>query len=308
MRQIKFNGLLQEILEQYPKIDIIEFLQDELRLPLDKAEVLAERIEKEFLQKQDESEQKTLKTITEKPTDTKQQKQSAYPLESLSNKEFENFTKWLLQELGYDIHPEKIQTTLGVDYIASKKGYKTAMLARKYPKTCVVSEAIVLMAQQAKRNYQCEEAIVLATTGISEQAKLDAERVGIELWDSEVLDNKIAEVKKKAEQEVQAGFPSYKGTLLDSLLGLEERKDFKIEKRTGEKYDVYFPGVSFPLLTFQVQNDVVSKLVYRVKYNESVGENDGEALIKSDRSGNRFGPEDAEAYALVTAYLEEFLE
>jgi HJR/Mrr/RecB family endonuclease len=308
MHQIKFNGLLQQILEQYPKIDIVEFLQDELRLPLDKAEVLADRIEKEYLQKQDKTEQKTLKTITEKPTDTKQQKQPVYTLESLSNKEFENFTKWLLQEAGYDIHPEKIQTTLGVDYIASKNGYKTAVLARKYPNTGIVSDAIVLMAQQAKSNYQCDEAIVLVTTSFSEQAKLDAERLGIELWDSMALDEKIAEIKKKAEQEVQAGFPSYKGTLLDSLLCLEERKDFMIEKRAGEKFDVYFPGVSFSLLTFQVQNGAVSKLVYRVKYNEPVGENDGEALIKSDRSGNRFGPEDAEAYALVTEYLEQFLE
>jgi len=308
LQQIKFNGLLQEFLEKYPKMDIAEFLQDELRLPLDKAEVLAERIEKEYLQKNDKTEQKTFKTITEKPAETKQQKQPTYTLESLSNKEFEHFTKWLLQEVGFDIHPEKILTTLGVDYIASKNGYKTAVLARKYPKTGVISDSIVLMAQQAKNNYQCDEAIILATTGFSEQAKLDAEKVGIDLWDSEAIEEKIAEIKKKVEQEVQAGFPSYKGTLLDSLLSLEEHKDFKIEKRAGEKYDLYFPGVTFPLLTFQVQNGAVSKLVYRVKYNEPVGETDGEALIKSDRNGNRFGPEDAEAYALVTEYLEQFLE
>jgi hypothetical protein len=305
MRNVKFNGILKEILE-HPNADIVELLQDELRLPLDKAEVLAGRIEKQCFLK--DAEQKTLKTITEKPAETKEPTESIYALESLSCKEFEGFTKWLMQELGYDIHPEKMPTMLGVDYIATKNGVKTAVLARKYPQTCTVSDVAVLMAQQAKRICQCDEAIFLATTRFSEQAKLDAEKAGVLLWDAEALEEKIVGVRRKAEQQVQAGFPSYKGTLLDSLLGLTERKDFILEKRAGEKYDVFFPGVKFPLLTFQVQNGVVSRLVYRIKYNESVGENDGEALIKSDRGGNRFGPEDAEAYAQVTEYLEQFLE
>jgi hypothetical protein len=92
------------------------------------------------------------------------------------------------------------------------------------------------------------------------------------------------------------------------LLCLEECNDFVVEKRAGEKFDVFFPGVKFPLLTFQVQNGVVTRLVFRIKYNESVSENDGEALIKSDRGGVRFGPNDAEAYAQVTEYLEQFLD
>lgn len=306
MRVIKFNGILKEILER-PDVEIVELLQDELRLPLDKAEVLAGRIEKQYRQNCD-VEQKTFKTITEKSAETKEPLESTYSLESLSDKEFEGFTKWLMQELGYDVHPEKIPATKGVDYIASRNGVKTAVLARRFPKKCIVTETAVLMAVQAKRIYQCEEAIVLATTFFSEKAKLEAEKAGIMLWDSEALDKKIADVKRKAELEVQAGFPGFKGTLIDSLLGLSERGEFLIEKRGGEKYDVFFPGVKFPLLTFQVQNGTVSRLVYRVKYNESVSENDGEVLIKTDRNGNRFGPEDAEAYAQVTEYLEQFLE
>ncbi len=308
MRHVKFNGVLQEIFNRYPNLDIIEVLQDELRLPLDKAEVLASRIEKEHLQKTEMIEHKILRTVAERQTGLKQQKEPVYTLDSLSGKEFENFTKWLMQELGYDIHPEKIQAFQGIDYIASKSGGKTAVLARKYPKNCVVSDAIVLMALQAKRIYECDTAIVLVTTGFSEQAKVEAEKVGVELWDDLALDGLIGAVKRKAELEVQSGFPRFKGSLLDSLLGLEERKDFMIEKRTGEKFDVFFPGVKFPLLTFQVQNDKVTMLVYRIRYNEPVGENDGEVLIKTDRGGVRIGPEDAQAYVLVTEYLEQFLE
>ena len=33
MHHVKFNGFLQSIIEKYPNIDIVELLQDELRLP-----------------------------------------------------------------------------------------------------------------------------------------------------------------------------------------------------------------------------------------------------------------------------------
>jgi HJR/Mrr/RecB family endonuclease len=308
MHNIKFNGLIQEILKN-PNTDIVDLLQDKLRLPLYKAEILANRIEKQYLQTKNTSKQKNLKKIAEKPTDTKQQNiTSNYALESLSNKEFETFIKWLLQELDYNVHPEKIPTFLGVDYIATtKNGFKTAVLVRKYPKIYMVSDAAVLLAQQAKNIYQCEQAIILTTTLFSEQAKATAEKYNIELWDTQTLDEKITTVKKKTELEVQLDLPQYKGTLLDSMLALTDNKKFLIEKRTGEKYDLYFIGVSFPLLTFHVQNDLVIRLIYRIKYHEPVGENDGEALINCDRSGNRFGPNDAEAYTQVTEYLEQFL-
>jgi HJR/Mrr/RecB family endonuclease len=313
LHNTKFNGLIQEILEN-PNINIVELLQDKLNLPIDKAEVLATRIEKHYLQTTtDNTKQSPIKIVTEKPTDNikqqPQQKETIYTLESLSNKEFETFIKWLLQELDYNVQPEKISAFLGVDYIATKNGSKTAILARKYPSSCILSDAAVLMAQQAKHNYQCEHAIVLATTLFSDQAKLYAERCVIELWDVQKLDEKILEVKKKTELEIQVGFPVYSGTLLDSLLALAEHKKFLIEQRVGEKYDLFFIGVTFPLLTFQVQNGRVIRLVYRVKYNESMSENDGETLIKCDRNGNNIsGPDDAEAYAQVTEYLEQFLE
>ncbi|MDR2720194.1 MAG: restriction endonuclease [Nitrososphaerota archaeon] len=309
MHNIKFNGLIQEILEN-PNTNITELLQDKLHISLDKAEVLANRIEKQYLQQtiDNNTKQPPLKITTKKPPNTKQQKENLYNFESLSNKEFESFTKWLLQELGYNIHPEKIPTIQGVDYIATKNNVKTAILTRKYPTNSLVSDAAVLMAQQEKHNYQCEQAIILTTTMFSDQAKITAEKYDIELWDLQKLEEKIIEVKKKDELEVQAGFPKYKETLLDSLLALEQHTKFSIEKRTGEKYDLYFSGVKFPLLTFQTQKGIVIRLTYRIRYNEPVGENDGDTLIRCDRNGNHFGPKDTEAYAQITEYLEQFLE
>jgi len=300
-------GFIQEILAN-PNLDLVELIQDKLCLPLDKAEVLANRIEK-HLQTVDNLEQKRLPIVTQKPANPKQQtNKNSYALESLSNKEFETFTKWLLQELDYNLYPEKIPTLMGVDYVATNHGSKTAILARKYPANCVVSEAAVLIAQQAKHNYQCEHAILLVSAEFSEQAKLTAKTYDIELWDAQKLDEQILKVNQQSELDDQTLFPTYKGTLLDSLLSLKEHKQFLIEQRVGKKYDLFFSGIKFPLLTFQAQNTTVVKLIYRIKYNEPVGENDGEALIKCDRNGNRSGPPDAEAYLQVTKYLEQFLE
>jgi HJR/Mrr/RecB family endonuclease len=302
---------MQEILKK-PQMNIVELLQDKLHLPLDKAEILANRIEKQYLQTiTDNTKQTPIKLVTKKPVDTKQppQRETVYALENLSNKEFETFTKWLLQELNYNIQPDSISAFLGVDYIATKDNSKIALIARKYTHACLVSKAAVLMAQQAKHNYQCDYAIVLATSQFSDEAKVCAEKCGVELWDAQKLCQKILEVKHKAELGTQIVFPTYQGTLLASLLALEEHKKFLIEKRVGEKYDVFFPGVTFPLLTFQVQNRQVIRLVYRIKYNEPVGENEGETLIKNDKNNsNSSRLNDAQVYAQVTEYLDQFLE
>ena len=38
-----FNGIIKEIMEQYPNVDLAGYLADNLQLPADKAEVLAAR-------------------------------------------------------------------------------------------------------------------------------------------------------------------------------------------------------------------------------------------------------------------------
>lgn len=311
---MKFNGIIHEIFEN-PNTNIVELLQDKLHLPPDKAEILADRIEKHYLKTPpDVAKNFPIKLVTEKLVDnTKQSSQpkqrDVYALESLSSKEFEVFTKWFLQELDYNVYPDSVPAFLGADYLATKNDLKTVFLARKYSTSYIVLETAVLLAHQAKHNYQCENAIILTTTLFSDAAKIHATKYGVELWDIQILNEKILEIKQITALETHNVFPTYKGTLLDSLLALAEDKKFLIEKRVGGKYDVFFPGVSFPLLTFQVQNSQVTRLVYRIKYNEPVGENDGEALINCSRNDNTSNrPNDADAYAQVIAYLEQFLE
>jgi len=138
----------------------------------------------------------------------------------------------------------------------------------------------------------------------------DAQKLNVELWDTDALAKKITAVMEKPDVDAQPHFPRFNGSLLQSLLKLGETKTFIVEHRNGGKYDLHVPGVKFPLLTFQAipDADTVVRCIFRIKYNEPVSEADGEALISSDRNSNRVGPDDKEAYELIIQYLEQFLE
>jgi len=310
MPYVKFNGILKEIIEQYPNIDVMSFLQDSLQVPLDKAEELAARIEKEYgLKGTIKPELNLQRVILDKPKKPEvSQRISSYPWESLSGKEFERFIKWLLEELGYEVYPEKYAADSSVGFIVLKDAEKIEIHAIMCPKNSVVPNSRVLKVQQTKSINGCQRAIILTTAYFSPKPIADAQKLNLELWDRDILDAKITKVRKNAELEVQSCFPPYKGSLLDSVLRLEDTGEFTLESRTDEKYDLHLPGVKFPLLTFEIRAGEVSKCVFRIKFNEPVGEFEGEALIWCDRTNDRFGPDGAEAYSLITGYLEQFVE
>jgi hypothetical protein len=311
MPYIKFNGILKEIIEQYPNIDVMSFLQDSLQIPLDKAEELAARIEKEYCLKGTSKTDPNLQIVSvDKPKKPEvSQKISSYPWESLSGKEFERFIKWLLEESGYKVYPEKHAAKDSiVGFIISRDAEKIEIQAIKCPKNRLVPTSRVLKVQQTKSIHGFQRAIILTTAYFSQKAISDAQKLNVELWDRDILDAKITIARKNAELEVQACFPPYEGSLLASLLRLEEMGEFMIESRTDEKYDLHLPGIKFPLLTFEIRAGEVCKCVFRIKFNEPVGEFGGEALIWCDCINERFGPDGAEAYSLITGYLEQFVE
>ena len=241
MRYLKLNGVVEEIIKRYPNIDIAEFLQEKLQIPDFKAEGLAARIEKEYCQKVSKSVQYCAGQFLEKSAELS--KTSVYSVDSLSDREFERFTKWLLEELGYEIHPEKYSIDSGVYLVATKDDKKLAILTKKTSRNSKVSNSVILKSQEATSTYGCTGSIVLTTSYFTQQAIVDAQKFGVELWDRDTIDAKITEVRKKAELEEQTCFPTYKGSLLQSLLRLEETKDFIIESKADGKYDLHLcPG------------------------------------------------------------------
>jgi len=308
MSYLKLNGIIEEIIKRYPNIDITEFLQEKLQIPDYKAEELATRIEKEYCQKVCKSVQNCVGQFVEKSDTSEISKTSVYSVDMLSDREFERFTKWLLEELGYEIHPERHSVDSGFIKVAMKNGEKIAILTIKTLRNTKLWNSVILESQEAMGTYGCTGSIVITTSCFSQQEVVKAQKFGVELWDKDKIGAKITEVRKKAELEEQTCFPQYKGSLLQSLLRLEETRDFIIESKSEGKYDLHLPGVKYPLLTFQSDGDEIVRCVFRIKYNEPVGEFEGEALVSTDRNNNRFGPDGKEAYALIIKYLEQFVE
>ncbi len=184
--------------------------------------------------------------------------------------------KLLFGELGYEVHPAKYAADSGVDLVASKRGEKIVIQAKRYPKGMKVSNSVISGAQQALAVYGCKRAIIVTPTCFTEQAIADAKRLNVELWDKDTLTAKIDEAKTSVNNDVLSCFPKYKGSLLQSLLSLEDTKDFILERRANGKYDVHLPGVKFPVLSFQARYEDVIRCVFRIKNNEPVGEYDGQ--------------------------------
>ena len=309
MRVSKFNGVLGEIAEKYPQIDLVEFLEDRLQLPPYKAEKLAVRIERQFSKGKTDLEPSAVRRILEVPGKLEAQSNvGGYSVDVLSAKEFDHFVQWLLEALGYSIESEKRMADGSVDLVAVEVEAETMFLARRVPKNCKIIESILLLAEQAKQIYACSKVVILATAYFSRQTIAAAEKAGVELWDHDELNRKIVEAKKNLTTAEQSRLPQYQGTLLQSLLKLDETAAFIVEPRASGKYDVHLPGVKFPLLTFQAQGGVVVQCVCRIKNNMPVSEIEGTVIISSDHNGSRLGPGDAEAYVSIMQYLEEFLE
>jgi hypothetical protein len=307
MEIVKLNGVLETLLARCPNVDLVEFLQDELNLPAFKAEILAQRIEQKYCQRS--AKPKTsLRRILQKTLKDQPNPENDYALYCLSENEFRHFIRWLLEESGYRICHEKEVRESGVVFIAEKEGDPIVIVARKYPKTTVVSEAVFFISEKAKQVNCCKRSIVIVTTCFSPQAKIEAQSLGIEIWDKDALADKIAKVRREDAVDTPLSFPEFGGSLLESLLRLEELKDFIIERRSKGKFELFLAGVKFPLLTFQADGDKVVRCVYRMKNYKPVGEHVEQALIWTDDANITLGPNDAEAYDAVRRYLKDFIE
>jgi hypothetical protein len=304
---VKLNGVLETLLLRWPNVDLVEFLQDELHLPASKAEILAQRIEKKYCQESAKTKT-SLRRILQKPLEDQPHPEGGYFVDCLSDYEFGHFMRWLLEGSGFKILNENKGIDSGVDFVAEKDEKTIVIVARKYPKNIEVSETVFLISERAKQVHGCTHSIVAVTTYFSDQAKAEAQRLGIEMWDSNVLGEKIEKVRRKDLVESPLSFPDFNGSLLASLLRLEELKDFVVERRMNGKFELFLAGVKFPLLTFQAEEDRVVSCVFRMKNYKPVGEHEAQTLIWTDEANNRLGPKDLEVYNVVTKYLKDFIE
>ena len=313
MEYLKFDGILKRIQENYSKnFDMVKFLCKELNITEHKAKLLAERIVKliDFesvisINHKVSDEQ----IVKEKATNKDSLKFNIYSLDNLSGREFEDFLKLMFQELGYAVELTKITADSGVDLVLKKDKEKVAVQAKRWNRTTKVGNEVVLKTHGGMGVYNCNKSIIITTSYFSSQAKNDAEKLKIELWDREVLSSNIDLINNKlSNNKSKVEFPDYKGSLYKSLMNLKSMNIFEVEKKGNGKYDVYKHGIKYPILSFRESLNSITHLSFRIKNNQPIPEygSDSWALISSDR-GSIYGPSGESAYSQITQYLSQFI-
>ena len=312
MEYIKFNGLLKKIQDSYKNnFEMVTFLQDELKIPESKAKLLADKIIRIYDFKANASFSSKLSEIKVdgKVKDEKSLKFNIYSLDNLSGKEFEGFLKWMFEELGYSVELTKVTADSGVDLVLKKDKEKIAVQAKRYNRTSKISNEVVLKTHGGMGVYKCNKSIIITTSYFTSQAKKDAEKLNIDLWDRETLSATIDQINNKIEaSKPKVGFPDYKKALFDSLKNLGSMSIFMVKNRGNDKYDIYRHGIKYPLLSFRGNWTSITHLSFRIKNSKPIQEYgpNSWAIISSDR-GTTYGPDGESAYMQIIQYLSQFL-
>ena len=308
---IKFNGIMRKIVESYsPHFDLKIFLIDELKISDKKSDLLVEKFKENFdfeklslLMKRKEH----IKIEETKKEETT--KFNIYSLDSLSGKEFEDFLKWMFQELGYAVELTKVTADSGVDLVVKKDKDKIAIQAKRFNRNTKVSNNVVLKTHGGMGVYKCNKSMIITTSHYTNQAIQDAKKLNIELWDRDILSAKIDEINnyiEKTEQKVE--FPDYDGSLYKSLLELKSMGIFLVKNKDNGKYDIYRHGVKYPILSFRQTFNQIGHLSFRIKNSNPIPEYGPNSwvLISSDR-GSVYGPSGISAYEQIVQYLSQFV-
>lgn len=304
----KFSGLFDEIVINYPD-DLVLFLEKRLQIPNFKAKDLAQKFEEEFnlnLNHQIKRKLQECSSSADNPKSQEEKKFNIYSLDSLSGKDFEQFLKWLFEELGYVVRLTTLTADSGVDLVIVKNNEKIAVQAKRFKRTNKVPNSVILKTRGGQEIYACNRSMIVTTSFFTQQAIKEAKQLNIELWDRNQLSAQIDQINTEIiEAQNAPTFPPYKTSLLDSILNLEKTSMFHIKRLKDEKFHLYRHGLQYPLITFKTDGYRVKKLVFRIKYNKPVPVSKGIELIHSD-AHYTYGPRGATAYEQIRNYLSKF--
>ena len=115
-------------------------------------------------------------------------------VDTLDGIEFEEYTKILLEKLGYEnVYTTPASGDFGIDVIAEKEGIKYGIQCKNYKEQ--LSNKCVQEAYSGKEYYKCHIGAVLTNSYFSPHAIEQAKSSGILLWDRNTLIKMIEKAK-----------------------------------------------------------------------------------------------------------------
>lgn len=116
-------------------------------------------------------------------------------IDAMDGREFEFFCAELLRECGYNgIHVTRASGDQGVDIIAYKNGTRCAFQCKRYSEK--VGNEAVQQVNAGQNIYSCFRAVVITNNYFTRSAKQLAKATHVELWDRDILHDKVCRVIK----------------------------------------------------------------------------------------------------------------
>ena len=168
-------------------------------------------LEKEYVEKQTEYDDLlvnvALLEAKEKVVKQELDKKSLEYIDQLEGLEFEEYTKKLLEKLGY----KKVEVTpasgdYGIDVLAEKDFVTYAIQCKLYSTPLGVD--CIQQAFAGKQYYEKDVAIVLTNSTFTESAKELAKKTNILLWDRTILGEMLKKINGTFDDEKKISFIS----------------------------------------------------------------------------------------------------
>lgn len=131
-------------------------------------------------------------------------------IDQMKGEEFEEYTKFLLEKVGYEnVKVTKAIGDQGIDVIATKNKQKIGIQCKRYKSN--VGNKAIQEAYAGIGYYSLDKAIVLTNSNFTKSAIDLANKLNVELWDrkkliklietSKKLENRNSKIKALAEKE-----------------------------------------------------------------------------------------------------------
>lgn len=149
------------------------------------------------------------KTTEAAPEKTSRSKHFMDVIDEMEGREFERFCGALLERCGYqNVFVTRASGDQGVDIIAYKNNIRYAFQCKRYDGK--VSNSAVQQVRAGQDMYSCFRAVVITNSYFTRGAKALAKVSGVELWDRDVLQDKIYRVIKteRVFQEMRRWTPA----------------------------------------------------------------------------------------------------
>ncbi len=116
-------------------------------------------------------------------------------VDGMDSHDFERFCAELLERSGYQqVHMMQGSDGQGVDIVAVKRGLRYAFQCKRY--SSKIGNEAVEQVHAGQMLYSCSVGVVITNNYFTTGAKQAARAAGVELWDRDVLSDKIARLDK----------------------------------------------------------------------------------------------------------------